>query len=175
MNSRLLIPLLCAGAVALACGSWSSHSEASVASATVTKGNGDTPRVAKASDATGAAGDESDTSANFASSFAVSVEPHALRFAFDLTNRTSKRVELAFPSGQEYDFTVEDAKGREVYRWGSTRMFTQSMRNKLIGGGETMHIAERAETTLPHGQYVAVATLRSSNFPVSARYPFELR
>ncbi|MBA3672380.1 MAG: hypothetical protein H0W68_10230 [Gemmatimonadaceae bacterium] len=112
---------------------------------------------------------------HIASTFAVNVEPHALRFALALTNQTKKHLELSFASGQQYDFAVLDDAGREVYRWGSARMFTQSMQNKLLGGGETFHIDERATTTLPHGAYVAVATLRSSNFPVSRRVPFELR
>src|SRR5665647_2829197 len=84
-------------------------------------------------------------------------------FALNLPNASNKHVELSFPNGQQYDVTVLDSVGREVYRWGAGRMFTQSVQNKLIGGEKTMHIDERAEMTLPHGKYIAVATLRSSN------------
>ena len=38
-----------------------------------------------------------------------------------------------------------------------------------------MRFEERAEQSLPNGSYVAVATLRSSNYPVEERVPFELR
>ena len=107
--------------------------------------------------------------------FAVHIEPHALRFALNVTNESSKDVEVTFPNGQGYDFTVLDSVGREVYRWGAGRMFTQSVQNKLIDGEKTMRIDERAELTLPHGKYVAVATLRSSNFPMTERSTFELR
>ena len=107
--------------------------------------------------------------------FAVHIEPHALRFALNVTNESSKDVEVTFPNGQGYDFTVLDARGSVVYRWGNGRMFTQSVQNKLIDGGKTMRIDERAVTTLPQGKYVAVATLRSSNYPIQQRLAFELR
>jgi hypothetical protein len=54
-------------------------------------------------------------------------------------------------------------------------MFTQSLQNRLLDGGETMHIEERADKALPSGSYVAVATLRSSNYPLEQRFSFHLR
>jgi hypothetical protein len=165
MNTRLLIPLLCAGAVALACGS-------------LTRRDAPATHVATAHAATSkrvASNAPPSAAPNVNGNFAVNVEPHALHFALKLTNDSKKHVELSFPSGQQYDFAVLDSVGREVYRWGAGRMFTQSVQNKLIEGEDTMHIDERAELTLPHGKYVAVATLRSSNFPISERSAFELR
>ena len=164
MNTRLLISLLCAGAVALACGSLTRRdvppTHASVPHMATSS------RVAKNTPA---------AEPNVNGNFAVKVEPHALHFALRLTNESKKHVEVAFPNGQQYDFAVTDSVGREVYRWGAGRMFTQSVQNKLIGGEETLHFDERAEVTLPHGKYVAVATLRSSNHPLSERSTFELR
>jgi hypothetical protein len=54
-------------------------------------------------------------------------------------------------------------------------MFTQSVQNRTIDGGETLHITETAPLDLPPGSYVAVAKLRSTNFPVQERVPFEVR
>jgi hypothetical protein len=164
MNSRLLIPLLLAGAVALACGS-RSHSDAAVSptvkSASVaTKRTSAVPRSGQAT---------------MASEFKVRPHPKALEFALAVTNPSKKGVELVFPSGQEYEFSVIDSTGREVYRWGTGRMFTQSLQNRLLDGGETLHIEERADKALPSGSYVAVATLRSSNYPVEQRFAFQLR
>ena len=161
MNSRLLITLLCAGAVALACGSFT-RNDASTAQAVSS-----VRHPSKRSKA--------DTVIKVNGNFAVKIEPHALRFSLNLTNESKKHVELSFPNGQQYDFAVMDSAGREVYRWGQGRMFTQSVQNKLIDGGKTMSIDEVAETTLPHGKYVAVATLRSSNYPMQQRSTFELR
>jgi len=45
----------------------------------------------------------------------------------------------------------------------------------LVWDGETLRIAEQATPPLPQGSYVAVATLRSTNFPVQERVAFELR
>jgi predicted 2-oxoglutarate/Fe(II)-dependent dioxygenase YbiX len=160
MNSRLLIALLCAGAVALACGSFAKHEAQTVQtttrhSAAVSAGATEHPRVH--------------------SSLDVHVEPHALHFALNLTNNSKKNVELEFPNGQQYDFAVVDSVGREVARWGTGRMFTQSVQNRQLDGGDTMRIEERLNASLPSGKYVAVATLRSSNYPISERSPFVLR
>jgi hypothetical protein len=166
MHTRLLISLLCAGAVALACSSFARHDEPvrRVATTTVEPTARHSGRKAKA---------EPPPTVN--GNFAVHIEPHALHFALNLTNEGKKHVELTFPNGQQYDFTVVDSVGREVYRWGSGRMFTQSVQNKLIDGASTMRIGERAEMTLPRGTYVAVATLRSSNFPIKESSTFAVR
>jgi len=165
MNVRnLLIPLLCLGAVAFACGP-RSHSEASLVSVNVAKPVA-APVVKKTP--------KKEQQARVAPTFTVSVEHKSIRFALDVTNPTKKDVELTFPDGQTHDFVVLDSVGREVYRWGAGRMFTQSVQNRTIDGGETMHISETATLDLPPGSYVAVATLRSTNFPVQERSAFQV-
>lgn len=168
MNARnLLIPLLCLGALALACGP-ESRSESSLLTAQIVK-------PAKTLQGTAEKKPKSTSVTPVTGKFVVHVEQRALRFALDLTNESSKSVELAFPNGQTHDFVVMDSAGREVYRWAEGRMFTQSVQTKPLDHGETMRIGERTTTALPHGSYVAVATLRSSNFPVQERVAFELR
>jgi hypothetical protein len=158
MNSRLLIPLLPAGAVALACGS-RSRSDAAAA-----------PTVRSTQQVAKQWGD-----AHIATAFSVHADQRALRFNLHLTNPSKKSVELEFPNGQEYEFSVADSTGREVYRWGNGRMFTQSLQNRLLDGGGTMRIEEQADKVLPSGSYVATATLRSSNYPVQEQFSFQLR
>jgi hypothetical protein len=165
MNVRnLLIPLLCLAAVAFACGP-RSHSEASLVSVNLAKPLA-APAVKKTS--------KKQQQVRVAPSFTVSVEHKSIRFALDVTNPTKRDIELTFPDGQTHDFVVLDSVGREVYRWGEGRMFTQSVQNRTIDGGETLHISERAALDLPQGSYVAVATLRSTNFPVRERVTFEV-
>jgi hypothetical protein len=165
MNVRnLLIPLLCLGAVAFACGP-RSHSEASLVSVNLAT-SAAAPAVKKTP--------KKAQQPRVTPSFSVSVEHKSIRFALDVSNPTKKDVELTFPDGQTYDFVVLDSVGREVYRWATGRMFTQSVQNRTIDGGETMHISEHATLDLPQGSYVAVATLRSTNFPVKERVPFEV-
>ena len=171
MNARaVLIPLLCIGALALACGP-RSHTEASLVTTFIAK---DAPPAAPAPKKQ-AKKQSGRIVTRVTGVLAVKALNNTVDFAFDVTNDGSKNVELTFPDGQTHDFTVLDANGREVYRWAKGRMFTQSVQTKSLEDGETMHIAEHARATLPHGSYVAVATLRSSNFPVQERVAFELR
>jgi len=170
MNVRnLLIPLLCLGAVAFACGP-RSHSEASLVSVNLATAVAAPPVVNRAKKTP-----KKKQQVRVAPNFTISVEHKSIRFALDVTNPTKKDVELTFPDGQTHDFIVLDSVGREVYRWGEGRMFTQSVQNRTIDGGETMHIVEQATIDLAPGSYVAVAKLRSTNFPVQERVPFEVR
>jgi hypothetical protein len=169
MSTSYIIPLLLAGAVALACGS-RSHSEgppaAPVANLSQAFVPAPLPRHVRLTE--GAA-------PKLASAFRVSHDKKAFHFALDVTNPGKKHLELIFPSGQEYDFSVLDTGGKEVFRWSAAKMFTQSRQNHLLDGGDTMHIEEEAPAQLPQGSYVAVATLRSSNFPVEERIAFAMR
>ena len=170
MNVRtLLIPLLCVGAIALACGP-RAHSQASLVSLNLAKRttspHQQPQKPARKKEA---------SVTRITPSFAVQVDGGTLRFELDVTNVGKKNVELTFPDGQTHDFAVLDSAGREVYRWGASRMFTQSLQNRTIESGETLRIAERATPSLPHGSYVAVATLRSTNCPMQERVTFELR
>ena len=170
MNVRtLLIPLLCLGAVAFACGP-RSHTEASLVSVGIAKTPGPTakpqePKVRK----------KEGSAPRVTPNFTVQVDNNTLRFSLEVSNVSKKSVELTFPDGQTHDFAVLDSAGREVYRWGATKMFTQSLQNRTIEGGETLRIAEQASPSLPQGSYVAVATLRSTNFPMTEKVAFELR
>lgn len=169
MNVRtLLIPLLCVGAIALACGP-RAHSQASLVSLNFAK------RTAPPRQQQKPARKKEASVTKITPSFAVQVDGGTLRFELDVTNVGKKNVELTFPDGQTHDFAVLDSAGREVYRWGASRMFTQSLQNRTIESGETLRIAERATPSLPQGSYVAVATLRSTNFPVQERVSFHLR
>lgn len=173
MNTRPLVALCLAGAVALACGSRTPAATASSVRPFST-------RLAAVAIAP-ARGDRTPTSRDTAPltrlvpDFSVTRDAEGLRFSLAIRNDGIKDVELAFPNGQVYDFALLDARGKEVYRWGNGRMFTQSRQNRMLDGGDTLQIEERASPELAPGSYTAVATLRSSNFPVKQRAPLELR
>jgi hypothetical protein len=112
--------------------------------------------------------------AQIASNLDVRVEQRSVRFALSVTNSGRKNVELRFPSGQTHDFVVVDSVGREVWRWGDGRLFTQGLQNKNLAGGKTMKLAEQWEEPARHGRYTAVATLISANYPVQQRVDFVL-
>ena len=159
--SRITIALVGAGAFAFAC-SPRSHSEAAPAIATAG------PVVALQAAPRRSSGQRLSTT------FDVKLQEDGVNFALRVTNATKKHVELTFPNGQTHEFVVVDSAGREVWRWGTTRMFTQSVQNKLLGGGESMRISERWERPVQHGRYTAIATLTSTNFPVEERADFVL-
>jgi hypothetical protein len=177
MSTRYIIPLLVAGSVALACGS-RSHSEGPAAAPPPVAHFSQVPVAPAAPIAAPAprhARLTEGAAPKLAAAFRVSHDKKAFHFALDVTNPGKKHLEIAFPSGQEYDFSVLDTAGKEVYRWSAARMFTQSRQNRLLDGGDTLHIEEDGAAQLPHGSYVAVATLRSTNFPVEERIAFQLR
>lgn len=159
--SRVAIALSCAGALAFACGP-RTHSEAASTASLATAA----PVVQQGSPHTHSEG------AALASNLEVKLERDGVRFALRVTNETKKHVELTFPNGQTHEFVVVDSVGREVWRWSSTRLFTQSVQNKLLSSGESMRVAEQWPHPSQHGKYTVIATLNSTNFPVQQRAEF---
>ena len=151
MHSRFAIALLAAGGIAFACGPRPHESEAASAAA---------PGARPIAGAAGLA-----TTLELSVSSTVDLRLH-------ITNATSKKVELTFPSGQTHDFYIIDDAGREVWRWSTGRMFTQSVQNRLIDSGATLSYVDRWEGPLAPGNYTAVAVLLSSSHPTEQRVEF---
>jgi len=162
MNTRYIILLLCAGAVAFACAP-RDHSDTS-ALATVSS--------TQSSAAPNRAHTKKRSAARLASRLKVDVAPRAVRFALDVVNVGKKHVEVDFPSGQSYDFTVVDSTGHEVWHWSKGRLFTQSVQNKQLGAGDAMQVSESWQRHPAPGKYTAIATLESSNYPLEQRVDF---
>jgi len=159
MNTRLIISLLCAGALAFACAP-RSRSDTPVALASMltlrTNSAVETPRRVS----TARAEVKLDTH------FDVTVDANTVRFALVVKNVGGKHAELNFADGQAYDFVVTDSAGREVWQWSNGRIFTQSVRNKQLGAGESMRVSESWDKhNASPGHYSVTATLKSSNYP----------
>ena len=172
MSSRFVIPALCVGAVAYACGP-QTHNEAAapVKSAAIVASTASDipiqqqgePRSARLKD-----------SALDAQLF-VRTNESSMRLALHVVNTSKKRVELTFPSGQTHDFVILDTAGREVWRWADGRMFTQTLRNKLLSAGASLELEEELKSvTLAPGRYIARGTLVSDNYPVSQEAEFTI-
>ncbi len=151
MQSRFVIALFAAGGIAFACGPRPFESEAASASAPMAKPRPGAPALA--------------TTLELSVSNTVDLRLH-------ITNGTSKKIELTFPNGQTHDFYILDANGREVWRWSTGRMFTQSVQNKLIDGGATVSYSDSWNGPLPTGNYTAVAVLLSRSHPTEQRVEF---
>ena len=170
MDKRLIISLLCAGALAFACGP-GSHTEAPAALVSAF------PLTSTARSAARAPlrrRESHDANTKVDSHLLVKVAQHTVRFALQVKNVGGKHVELTFPNGQAYDFAVLDASGREVWRWSRGRMFTQGIRNRLLGTGEAMNAGATWPAGKAAGRYTVVATLNSTNFPSEDRSDFVL-
>jgi hypothetical protein len=166
MNTRLIISLLCAGALAFACGP-RSHSERS-ALASAQAPYAVVPKVAVHSRRAPAPVKQ----ARLDSRLKVDVQLNEVRFALNVHNVGNKYVELSFPTGKSYDFVVVDSSGREVWHWSDGRMFTQGVQNKQLGTGDAMQVAEAWKKPAQAGRYTAIATLNASNYPVEQRVDF---
>lgn len=167
MNTRLIISLLCAGALAFACGPRSEAPTTLAAALPVHAKDikaAFTPSPRKNNTAAKA-------DARLDSRLDVSVARSDIHLALDVRNVGGKHAELTFPSGHTYDFVVVDSVGKEVWRWSRRHMFTSGIQNKTLGAGESIELAEIWKEAKP-GRYTAIATLRSSNYPVEQRVEF---
>lgn len=108
------------------------------------------------------------------SKFNVAVSHSDVKLDLALRNVGGRHAEIDFPNGQAYDFVVVDSIGREVWRWSTRRMFTQGVRNKQLGTGEATDYSEIWKHPKP-GKYTAIATLKSSNYPVEERVDFVMQ
>jgi len=173
MNTRLIISLLCAGALAFACGPRSrSEAPTTLANALPLRSNSAKPSSAPVVPHAKKASAKAD--ARLDSKLNVTVARNDVHLALDVKNVGGKHAELTFSNGQAYDFVVVDSSGREVWRWSGGRMFTSGVQNKQLGVGDVMQVSENWATPKP-GHYTAIATLKSSNFPVEERVEFVMQ
>jgi len=173
MKSQLAITLLCVGAVGFACGPRArSEANSGTSSATSTASTHTvTQQAAPLAKRTKAAASASPITATLD----VTNEGASLRLALQVVNQGKKSIELTFPSGQTHDFAILDSLGREVWRWGQGRLFTQALQNKLLSRGESLSVAETWQApALKAGRYTAVAVLKSQNYPVTERVQFAI-
>lgn len=155
MDNRLILPLLCAASVALAAAPFS-HESKSIAT---TKHSA------------------AEKSAPIVTTFDVTRpkdDTDKLRFSLNVRNNTGKMLELRFPDGQTHDFVVKDFAGKEIWRWSEGRMFTQAVRNTLLGANETVTYEETWNPGTRTGDFTAVARLESNNHPMQQRADFTL-
>jgi hypothetical protein len=159
-SSRLLLWIAGAGALALACGPHVASNEGANATETIREG-----------------APAADSASPLATSLNVSLDKsdaQSVTLTLNITNASDKRVELTFPSGQTHDFVVLDSAGTVVWKWSEGRLFTQAMQNKLLTSRESAKFEETWNAAKAQGRFTAVATLRSSNYPIEEKLEFTL-
>jgi len=150
MSNRLVIPLLCAAsAVAFASGT-TNHKTLAVSGA------------------------KTHSKSTLTSTFTVKAG-QSVEFRLDVRNNTNRMLELRYPTGKTHDFIVQDAAGKEVWRWSKDRMFTSGIQNKLVKAKSVAAFSENWKAENTHGKFTAVALLTSDNHPIEERVEFELK
>jgi hypothetical protein len=173
MNLRLAVSVVSLGTLAVACGRSSRTTVAKDGKSITQQG----PALASIGGSAMRSTDAVEksvksTSQTLATKFDVTLDGDDVRFSLHVVNTTPKSVEVNFSSGQAYDFVVVDSVGREVWRWSSDRIFTQSVRNKLLGKGDAINATEKWSPARP-GRFTAIAQLTSSNYPIQEKVSFE--
>ncbi len=83
-------------------------------------------------------------------------------FDFELMSHYTNPVELMFSSGQQFEITITDESGTEVYRFSDGRAFTMALVYKTINPGEAFKCQDEWDMTnkdgekLTSGKYKAV-------------------
>ena len=98
-----------------------------------------------------------------------------VEFNLSVRNNTKKMVELRFPSGKTHEFIVQNASGKEIWRSGKERLYTQVMTAKLVKSKDVAVYSEELNASRMHGHYTAIAILPSENHPIEERVEFDLK
>ena len=107
-------------------------------------------------------------------SLSVRTGAAAVEMALQVTNASEAPVEVTFPSGQSYDFSVRQ-RGTELWRWSAGQMFTQAVRTTVLAPGETLEFSERwSPPAGTAGELEAEASLASSSHPLHRTAVFRL-
>jgi hypothetical protein len=98
-----------------------------------------------------------------------------------VTNVSDKLLPFNFNSSQKYDFIIQDASGKEVWRWANGNFFTQVMSSDSIRGGgkwqfdEVWDQKDNEGLKVPAGQYRIIGVIKSLPAVQSAPVAFEVK
>lgn len=85
-------------------------------------------------------------------SLAVSPDRGSLQARISLRNTHEQPLELAFPSGQQFELVAYDETGRLVYQWSEDKRFIQAL-TRVSVQGEKIWTAEIPADRLTPGRY----------------------
>ncbi|MEN9790699.1 MAG: hypothetical protein RLZZ63_357 [Gemmatimonadota bacterium] len=150
---KLPVGLLCASALTFTVGTWN---------------EGGVGRVAEAATQSSRASQAGD--APLQGSLEVQVG-EGVDLDFVITHQADERLELSFRDGQTHEVVILDASGTPVWHWSEGRRFTRAMQQRVLRHGDQLAFRERWIPSKP-GAYIAVATLRSREHPITERVAF---
>lgn len=90
-------------------------------------------------------------------------------------NEGTEAYTVAHPTGQNYDFALLDAKGREIWRWSDGMAFTQAQQTYTLAPGAseelTAEIDRKTYKELRDRAVLVAAGLKDTNVLVCAAVP----
>jgi len=108
-------------------------------------------------------GDKTSVSeAGFETSASYEIKDGKVVFDFELVNLHKEPQTLTFSSGQQFEVTVTDEAGNEVYRFSDGKFFTMALVNRTIDAGESLkwrdewNMTNKAGEKVGPGNYTAV-------------------
>ncbi len=93
------------------------------------------------------------------------IKDNKVVFDFELFSHYAEPKEIAFSSGQQFEITITDKSGKEVYRYSDDKFFTMMLVNETIKPGESLKWQDEWEMTdkdgvkLTSGDYKAVINI----------------
>lgn len=92
-----------------------------------------------------------------------------LNVTFRVRNQIERPLRFTFPSGQQYDLSIEDGAGRTVWKWSDDRFFTMAIQERVLEGEwvfeEEIPLQDPAGRSFPPGKFVLKAWLTASGEP----------
>ncbi|MFJ7936083.1 BsuPI-related putative proteinase inhibitor [Sporosarcina sp. NPDC096371] len=70
----------------------------------------------------------------------VAVDADQALFSFTVKNESNQSITLEFPTSQSYDYSVYNAAGRQVYRFGEGKMFLQALQSTTLNSREQFQL-----------------------------------
>lgn len=91
-----------------------------------------------------------------------------------LTNRSDRPVHLQFVTSQRFDVIVQDARGAEVWRWSTDKMFLQVLGEERVKPAGSLVYRARVPGSLARGAYTATGVITAADGPISASVPIAI-
>ncbi|HSL70906.1 MAG TPA: BsuPI-related putative proteinase inhibitor [Longimicrobiales bacterium] len=110
-----------------------------------------------------------------ATSLQVDVGAEVVTFALHVTNPTRTAVELRFPTGQRYDFSVMTPGGGELWRWSAGQMFTQAVGADTLAPGQSVTYRAEWRPSNQSGRFTARGWVTSEDLKLEQATEFEVR
>ena len=95
-------------------------------------------------------------------------------FSLTLENRTDEPVVVNWNSGQHFETAIEDASGKEVYRWSRGMAFTQALEERTLEPGQTDRLEATWDQKDPQGKQVASGTYTVTGSSTASQAPSEV-